>query len=137
MAKAMTKDISGQEFHDVIDQYQAISQQYQQIHQQCQQLQQTEHRLKHEQQRLSRYLLAQMNQNKVKTVEVGQVQINIQAYQQRLVIDHIDAIPDDYVSINTTRHLDKPALKNSLLKGKAIPGAHIETESKIRIEKIK
>ena len=49
----------------------------------------------------------------------------LKAGNSMVIIDHVEAIPNDYVTLHKQHLIDKAALKTALLKGKKIPGAHL------------
>lgn len=80
------------------------------------------------------YLEAAMK--KVGTVKIQGVSANIsiQKNPPKTVIDDQTLIPDEYLVTKTTVDADKTKIKQAILSGREVPGAHIEQEEKIRIK---
>lgn len=80
------------------------------------------------------YLLSNMEASGIKKIECDLFTITRVKPRDVVVVDDLDKLPDDYVSVKTSLAADKKALLKALKDGEEIEGAHIgQGESTIRI----
>ena len=82
---------------------------------------------------LKKYLLTNMqkcNKIKIKTTEHS---LTIRQNPPKVVAD-IDLIPDDYISIDVAKKLDKIKIKKAIESGETIEGAYLQQEKTLTIK---
>ena len=80
------------------------------------------------------YLLSNMEASDIKKIECDLFTITRVKPRDIVVVDDLDKLPDDYVSVKTSLAADKKALLKALKDGEEIEGAHIgQGEASIKI----
>lgn len=84
---------------------------------------------------LKNYLQYNMEASGMKKIECPLFTITLAAGRDVAIIDDADALPDDYVKVETTVKPVKADILKALKAGETVPGAHIEkSQSSIRIK---
>jgi len=84
---------------------------------------------------LRHYLKTNMDRCGITEIKSPEFVLKIVKNPPMMVIDHQDAIPEQFMRIiPETREPDKNALKEALKTGEVIPGAHLETQTRLSIK---
>ena len=83
---------------------------------------------------LKHYIKTNMDKLSITEIKSPEFVLKIVKNPPMVVIDHQDAIPAEFMRIiPETREPDKHALKEVLKTGEVVPGAHLETNTRLEI----
>lgn len=90
-------------------------------------------RLERERDRVKEGLSAAFTALGVEKVKGMYADISFRASEQT-IIDNADAVPEEYMTVNTTYTPNKTAIREAIKAGKEVPGAHLEQKKNIQIK---
>ncbi|CAI8796594.1 siphovirus Gp157 family protein [Methylocaldum szegediense] len=83
--------------------------------------------------RLRDYLRIQMERSDMREIRSPQFVIKIKQNPPKVILDDASAIPEAFKREEIVVHIDKNGIKQALLSGQAIRGAHLEQETRLDI----
>lgn len=82
---------------------------------------------------LRQYLKIQLERINIREIRSPQFIIKIKQNPPRVILDDESAVPDAFRREESIIHIDKNGIKQALLAGQAVRGAHLEQETRLDI----
>ncbi|MGX2040403.1 siphovirus Gp157 family protein [Methylocaldum sp. MU1018] len=82
---------------------------------------------------LRQYLKVQMERTDIREIRSPQFIIKIKQNPPKVIVDDESAIPEIFKREESVVHVDKNGIKQALLSGQTVRGAHLEQETRLDI----
>jgi hypothetical protein len=82
---------------------------------------------------LREYLKIQMERINIREIRSPQFVIKVKQNPPKVILDDESAIPKSFKREETVVHIDKNGIKQALLSGQVVRGAHLEQETRLDI----
>ncbi len=82
---------------------------------------------------LREYLKIQMERINIREIRSPQFVIKVKQNPPKVILDDESAIPKNFKREETVVHVDKNGIKQALLSGQLVQGAHLEQETRLDI----